>query len=136
MTNDKKELEVQKQEMIPSDETERTRECRCFVPRSDIYETEDNVVVVVDMPGVDEDNIDITLEKNILTISGDANLESPEGYSLIFAEYEVGDYERSFRLSNQIDRDGIEATYKNGTLRLNLPKAAIAKTRKISVTAG
>ncbi|MBU0510137.1 MAG: Hsp20/alpha crystallin family protein [Chloroflexi bacterium] len=136
MTNDKKELEVQKQEMTPSDETERTRECRCFVPRSDIYETDDNVVVVVDMPGVDEDNIDITLEKNIVTINGYANLETPDGYSLVFAEYEVGDYERSFRLSSQIDSDGIEATYKNGTLRLNLPKAAVAKTRKISVKAG
>ena len=136
MANDKQELEVQKQEMTPSDETERTRECRCFVPRSDIYETEDNVVVVVDMPGVEEDNIDITLEKNILTINGYANLETPDGYSPILAEYELGDYERSFRLSNQIDRDGIKAAYKNGTLRLNLPKAAIAKTRKISVTAG
>ncbi len=136
MANEKKELEVQKQEMTPSDETERTRECSCFIPRSDIYETDDNVVVVVDMPGVDEDNIDITLEKNTLTINGYANLETPDGYSLIFAEYEVGDYERSFRLSNQIDRDGIEAAYKNGTLRLNLPKSAVAKTRKISITAG
>jgi len=136
MANKKKELEAQKQEMTPSDETERTRECSCFVPRSDIYETDDNVVVVVDMPGGEEDNIDITLEKNILTINGYANLETPDGYSLIFAEYELGDYERSFRLSNQIDRDGIEATYKNGTLRLMLPKTAIAKTRKISVTTG
>ncbi len=136
MANEKKELKAQKQEMTASDETERTRECRCFIPRSDIYETDDNVVVVVDMPGVDEENIDITLEKNILTINGYANLETPDGYSLIFAEYELGDYERSFRLSNQIDRDGIEATYKNGTLRLMLPKAAVAKTRKISVTAG
>lgn len=136
MANEKQELEVQKQEMTPSDETERTRECRCFVPRSDIYETEDNVVVVVDMPGVDEDNIDITLEKNILTLKGYTNPEMPDGYSLVFAEYQVGDYERSFRLSSQIDSDGIEAAYKNGTLRLNLPKSAIAKTRKISVKSG
>ena len=136
MANEKQELEVQKQEMIPSDETERTREYRCFVPRADIYETEDNVVVIVDMPGTDEDNIDITLEKNILTLKGYINLDMPDGYSPIFTEYEIGDYERSFRLSGQIDRDGIEATYKNGSLRLNLPKSAVAKTRKISVKAG
>jgi HSP20 family molecular chaperone IbpA len=134
MTNETKAMEVQEQELVPESGTERMRDRTCFVPRADVYETEENVFVVVDMPGVGEENIDITLENNILTINGNSNLEIPDGYSLAFAEFEPGDYERSFRLTDRIDRDGIQATYKDGVLSLNLPKAEEAKVRKISVT--
>ncbi len=134
MTSETKAMEVQEQEMVPESGTERIRDRTCFVPRADVYETEENVFVVVDMPGVGEENIDITLENNILTINGNSNLEIPDGYSLAFAEFEPGDYERSFRLTDRIDRDGIQATYKDGVLSLNLPKAEEAKVRKISVT--
>ena len=134
MTTATKEMKVQKEEMLPK-ESERTRECRCFVPRADIYETEENITIVLDMPGIIEDNIDIALEKNILTVNGHSNLDKPEGYSLARAEYKLGDYERSFRLSNQIDQDKIEANYKNGVLRLSLAKEEKAKARKITVKA-
>ena len=73
------------------------------------------------------------LEKNILTINGYVESEAPQNYSLAYAEYEVGDYERSFTLSNQINQDKIEATVRNGVLRLRLPKAGPAKARKIVV---
>jgi HSP20 family molecular chaperone IbpA len=85
------------------------------------------------MPGTREDNIDIPLKKNILTINGISTHGSPDGYSLVFAEFQAGDYERSFRLTDQIDREGIEAVYKDGVLKLNLPKAEVAKAPKISV---
>jgi len=133
MTEETKAMEVEKQEMVPAEDTERTRETRCFVPRADIYETEDKIVVVTDMPGVSAESLDITLEKNILTINGYVEPEVPEGYSLVWAEYRIGDYQRSFRISDEIDRDQIEATIKDGVLHLDLPKAAAAKTRKISV---
>jgi HSP20 family molecular chaperone IbpA len=136
MTEETKAMEVQEQEMVPESDTERMRDRTCFVPRADVYETEENVFVVVDMPGVGEDSIDITLENNILTINGNSTLDTPEGYSLAFAEYEPGDYERSFRLTDRINREGIQATYKDGVLRLVLPKAEEAKVRKISVTTG
>jgi HSP20 family molecular chaperone IbpA len=129
-------LEAQKQELTTTDETERTRDRQCFVPRADIYETQDEIVVLTDFPGVDENSVDITLEKNVLTINGFVNETQPEGYSLALAEYEVGDYTRSFRLSDEIDREGIEAMVKDGVLRLRLPKAGPAKARKISVKAG
>jgi HSP20 family protein len=129
-------LEAQKQELTPTDETERTRDRQCFVPRADIYETEDEIIVLADFPGVDENSVDITLEKNVLTINGYVDEKQPEGYSLALAEYEVGDYTRSFRLSNEIDREGIEAMVKDGVLRLRLQKAGPAKARKISVKAG
>ncbi len=136
MANENKALEVQKQEMIPAEGAERTRECRCFVPRSDIYETENAVVVTMDLPGVEQNSIDITIEKNILTVNGYTAVESPEGYTLIFAEYEVGDFERSFRLSEEIDREKIDATIKDGVLILTLPKLDAAKSRKVKVKSG
>lgn len=129
-------LEAQKQELSTTDETERTRENPCFIPRADIYETEAEIVVLADVPGVDENSIDITLEKNVLTINGWVEPHGFDGYRLAFNEYEEGDYTRTFRLSDEIDREGIEASVKDGVLRLRLPKAGPAKARKISVVKG
>jgi HSP20 family protein len=131
-----KTMEIEKQEVTTTEETERTRECRCFIPRSDIYELDDQIVIVADVPGVDEKSIDVTIEKNILTINALVNPVLPQGYSLSFAEYEVGDFQRSFRLSDEIDRKKIQANVKDGVLRLYLPKAKEALMRKISVKAG
>lgn len=135
MSKDNKAIDVQKQEVITDETRERTRDCQCYAPRADIFETETNFTILVDMPGVDDDSVDITLEKNTLSIRGYVDLESPQDYTLSYAEYGVGDYERSFVLSNEIDRDKIEATVKNGVLRLFLPKLAGATTRKIEVKA-
>jgi HSP20 family molecular chaperone IbpA len=131
-------LQIQDTEKREVAETgaERTRDRLAFVPRADVYETEDEIVVVADMPGVDENSVDITLEENVLTIDGYVEPEPPEGLSLAYAEYRVGDYARAFTLSDQIDRDGIEATVKDGVLRLRLPKAEAAKKRTIPITAG
>jgi len=136
MTEESKALEVQKQEVTTLEDTERTRECQCFIPRADIFETEEDIFVIVDVPGVDESSIDITLEKNVLTISAFVEPHEIEGYAPTLTEYEVGDYQRSFRLSNMIDNDKIQASVKDGVLRLQLAKAGEAKTRTISVTAG
>ena len=120
---------------VPSklDGSERTRSRPVFVPRADIYETEDNVVLLVDMPGVASDGVDITLEKRTLAIRGYTADQPHENYRQVYAEYASGDYERVFTLSEDIDRDGIEASQKNGVLRLVLPKAAPAKARKIQL---
>jgi len=133
---DSKVLEAQKDEITAPEDMERTRECSCFAPRADIYEANEQIVVVVDVPGADENSIDVTLEKNILTINALVEPAEPAGYTLTYAEYEVGDYQRSFKLSDEIDRDHIQATIKDGVLRLYLPKAAAAKARKIGVKAG
>ena len=123
--------ETEKQEIVEND-AERTRAKPAFVPRTDIYESNDEIVLVTDMPGVDEDTVDITLEKNVLTVVGFVEATEPEGYTLSYAEYRVGDYQRSFKLSNEIDQDEIDATIKNGVLRLSLPKVS-PTTRKIAV---
>jgi len=132
MAKENKELEIQTKEPVDQ-ETERTRECRCFVPRADIYEAGDKIFIALDMPGIHENAIEITLEKDILNIKGYTQIEELEDYTLAFSEYEAGDYERSFRISDSIDRNKIEAVYKDGVLRLTLPKVEEAKARKIEV---
>jgi HSP20 family protein len=130
-----KTMELEKQEVETPEGIERTGMRRVFVPRVDILERDGDVTLLADMPGVSSDSVDITLEKNILTIRGMVNFERPEGYDLAYAEYAVGDYERTFALSDEVDRDKIEAMVKNGVLRLLLPKAESAKARKIAVKA-
>jgi HSP20 family molecular chaperone IbpA len=115
--------------------TERTRARRVFVPRVDIYETSEAIVLLADMPGVDETGVDITLEKNVLTLVGQIANEDRPGYSLAYAEYDAGDYERAFTISDEVDRDRIEATVKNGVLRVVLYKAEAVKARKIAIKA-
>ena len=134
-TRDLQVQETEKQEVAESS-AERTRDRLAFVPRADIYETDDEIVVVADMPGVDGDTVDITLENNVLTINGYVELAEPEGYTLAYAEYRVGDYQRAFSLSDEIDREKIEAKLKDGVLRLRLPKVTEAIVRKIAVKAG
>lgn len=131
-------LQVQDTEKQEIEETgaERTRDRAAFVPRADIYETEDALFVVLDVPGVDEESLDITLEENVLTINGYVDFAEPEGYGLAYAEYRIGDYVRSFTVSDQIDQEGVEATIRDGVLKLHLPKAPAAKKRQIPVSVG
>lgn len=127
------ELKATERQVPSTDGAERTRSQPVFVPRADIYETQDNVVLLVDMPGVASDGVDITLEKRTLAIRGYAAEQQHQSYRQVYSEYGTGDYERVFTLSEDIDRDGIEASQKNGVLRLVLPKAAPAKARKIQL---
>ncbi|MBN2500641.1 MAG: Hsp20/alpha crystallin family protein [Anaerolineales bacterium] len=136
MKDNDKNLDVVKQEVITEDGIERTRSQRVYIPRTGIYEVEDAILLVANLPGVDKSSVDITLEKNLLTIKGYVEEDVPEGYSLAYAEYEIGDYERSFTLSDEIDREHIEAEVKDGVLRLRLPKAEPAMAKKIAVKAG
>jgi HSP20 family molecular chaperone IbpA len=134
MTEEIQTPEVEKQEV--ESRAERTRDRKAYVPRVDIFETEDHITLVTDMPGVDENSVEITLEKNLLTINGLVEAHTPDNYNLVYAEYEVGDYERSFTLSNQIDQDNIQAAVKSGVLHLRLPKVGPTKARKVAVKAG
>lgn len=126
-------MEIQKQEEVPAEEMERTRSRRSFVPKADIYETENEIIVLTDIPGANEKSVDITLEKNVLSITAYVEPAIPSGFDVAYAEYEEGDYQRSFRLSDEIDRDKIEAVVSEGVLRLNLLKSKAAKTKKIAV---
>lgn len=127
--------EVQKKEAQAPEGVERTRDRRVFVPTVDILERNEDILLIADMPGVDEKSVDITLEKNLLTITGYVEPEVPDKHKLVYAEYSVGDYQRTFTLSDEIDKEKIQATVRNGVLRLMLPKAETAKVKKIAVKA-
>ena len=116
-------------------QTPKAVERKQFMPRADVYETPNGVIVEADMPGVDDGSIDITIENDVLTIRGRVDAPEFPGHKPAYAEYESGDYERAFTLSPEIDREHIEATVRNGVLRLTLPKASQARARKITVKA-
>jgi HSP20 family protein len=127
--------EMTKREAKAPEGVERTKPRKMFKPDVDIIEEENETLLMADLPGVDDKSLDITLEKNVLTIRGQVDSQIPAGCRLAYGEYEVGDYERSFTLSDEVDKDRIQATIKNGVLRLVLPKAAAEKARKIAITA-
>ena len=127
------EKDIQKTENVSA--AERIRNVKTFVPRVDIYENKDSLFLLADMPGVDEKTVDIELEKNVLTITGRVENGHVKDAAMMYSEYEIGDYERVFTLSDQIDRDKIVATVKNGVLRLELPKAEEVKPKKIAIKA-
>jgi len=130
------EATMAKQESETPNGVERTSNRRVFVPPVDILETEEAIMVVADVPGVDENSLEITIEKNVLSLKGRVDSAVPQGYTLGFSEYGVGDFERVFTISNEVDREGVEASVKNGVLRLKLPKSKQALTKKVTVKAG
>ncbi|HRS96683.1 MAG TPA: Hsp20/alpha crystallin family protein [Smithella sp.] len=115
--------------------TEKIRNVKTFAPRVDIYETKDALYLIADMPGVDANTVEVELEKNILTIYGRVENGKSQEHTLVFSEYEVGDYERAFSLPEEIDQEKIKATVKHGVLRLELPKAEKVKPKKIAIQA-
>jgi HSP20 family molecular chaperone IbpA len=104
-----------------------------FNPSVDIYETENEIIILADMPGVKGKNVSIDLKENILTLDGDIEgLESSEE-EFLAREYQTGRYFRQFSISEQIDQSKIDAELNDGVLRLTLPKAEKAVPRKIEV---
>lgn len=130
-----KELKVRvKQELATP--AEQTRSGLVFTPSVDIYETEKEIILMADMPGLKAKDLTIDLADNTLTLSGDIEpFESPDEEDLII-EYEVGKFYRQFTLSEVIDQSKIDANLSDGVLRLALPKVEKAKPRRIEVKAG
>ena len=112
---------------------ERTHEGPVFVPRVDIYETETGLAIIADLPGVSPEDLEVTLEKRVLSIYGRVEEDAPGGYSQAYREYEVGDFERQFTLSGDFDINGIEANLKYGVLHLAIPRAPEAAAKRIEV---
>ncbi len=107
-----------------------------FTPATDIYEKDEAVLVRCDMPGVDEKSLEVTLEDNVLTLTGSQRVAAPAKHDLVQVEYETGVFRRSFTIHQDIDNQHIKARIKNGVLDLHLPKAEQARPRKIAVEAG
>ena len=126
------ELRVQKKRELEKKE-ETTIPARIFLPTADIYETEDALSVVLEMPGVEKNNVDVRVEGGVLKVEGRPDFSKYQGLQPLYTEYNVGHYFRSFQLSSKIDHNRIEAELKDGVLALTLPKVEEAKPRTIQI---
>jgi HSP20 family molecular chaperone IbpA len=129
----KQELQVQEKREIDASR-ESTRPTRAFVPSADIYESENALTVVLEIPGVSKDNVDVNIEDGVLTVEGRIDFSKYEGLQPVYSEYNVGPYRRSFQISSQIDHSKISAQMQNGIMTLELPKAETAKPRRIQIS--
>jgi HSP20 family protein len=130
-----KELKVQEKKEV-STASEQTRPGGVFAPQVDIFETDQQITLLADLPGVAPDNLTVDLRDNILTLTGEVTALENANEKELFIEYEIGRYYRQFTLSDIIDQKRIDARMKDGVLRLTLPKVEKASPRKVTVTAG
>ncbi len=115
---------------------EQTRPGRTYAPNVDIYETSESLWLWADMPGVDENSLEVRVADGVLSLEGRVALQEYDSLSPVYTEYNVGNYARRFSLSNEIDVERIKARMTNGVLELELPKAERAKPKRISVSVG
>jgi len=130
---DNKPLEVQeKKELVAKGE--KTVPARYYMPNTDIRETEDALLVVMEVPGVDRKEIDIKVEEDTLSVEARIDTSKYEGMEPLYTEYNVGHFTRQFALSHMIDQQQIGATLNDGVLTLTLKKVQQAKPRRIDIS--
>ena len=127
---DQQELAVREKKELATKE-ERTVPGRFYVPHTDVYETEDALTVVMEMPGVAREAVEIELKDDVLRVQARIDPSKYEGMEPVYTEYNVGHWTRSFALSDRVDREQIGAQLEDGVLTLTLPKAAEARPRRI-----
>jgi HSP20 family protein len=127
------ELQVQQKREVEKKQ-EGTIPARVFVPATDIFETDRALTVVMEMPGVDKNNVEVRVENDVVMIEGRIDFSHYDGLQPVYTEYNVGNYGRSFQLSSKVDQDRISAELKDGVMTLVLPKAEKVMPRKIKVT--
>jgi HSP20 family protein len=126
-------LEVQEKKELVSKE-EKTVPARYFVPTTDIFETADALTVVMELPGVDKQALDVDIENDVLRVEGRIDYSKYEGMDPLYTEYNVGHFARSFTLSNKIDQQQISAQLEDGVLTLTLKKAKEPMPRRIAIS--
>ena len=116
-------------------ETDAPQERYLFTPPIDIFETEEGLVLHADLPGVTLETLELQVQDNRLTLFGRVNSPIPDGAIPRYQEYAIGDFLRSFILSDEVDHERISATLNNGVLKVVLPKAPQPEPRRIPVSA-
>jgi HSP20 family molecular chaperone IbpA len=129
------ELKVREKQAVASP-AEQTTPGLVFTPAVDIFETEKQITLLADMPGVKADDLTIDLRENILTLAADIAPVENANEDDILVEYETGRYYRQFTLGELINQENIDAQLSNGVLRLSLPKVEKATPKKITVKTG
>ncbi|MBF0377557.1 MAG: Hsp20/alpha crystallin family protein [Desulfamplus sp.] len=130
-----KELQVKEKQEVATP-AEHTKPGLIFTPAVDIYENDNEIILLADMPGVSTDDITIDLKDGVLTITGDVKPWENEDESDVLVEFDIGKYYRQFNLSEAIHQEKIEAKFTDGVLKLTLPKVAKAVPRKITINNG
>ena len=125
-------LQVQEKKELASKE-EKTVPARYYVPNADIYETEDALVVVMEVPGVEKKDLEISLENDVLRVEGRIDFTKYDGLAPLYTEYNVGHYSRAFTVSSKIDQHQISAELEDGVLKLTLKKSKDAVPRRIAI---
>jgi HSP20 family protein len=126
-------LEVQQKRELVSKE-EKTVPARYYVPAADIFETDDALTLILEVPGVEKKNLNVKLENDVLQIDAQIDFAKYEGYEPVYTEYNVGHFQRAFALSSKIDQDKISAELNDGVLTLTLKKSKEATPRRISLS--
>jgi HSP20 family protein len=126
-------LEVQEKKELVSKE-EKTVPARSYVPNTDIFETEDALTLVMEMPGVERKDVEVRLENDVLRVEGRIDFAKYEGLEPVYTEYNVGPFVRAFTVSNKIDQDKISAELADGVLTLTLKKAKEAMPKRIAIS--
>jgi HSP20 family molecular chaperone IbpA len=126
------ELAVREKQELATKE-EKTIPGRYFVPSADIFETDEALTVIMEMPGVEKNNVNIALENDLLRVEGHIDFSKYQGMEPVYTEYNVGHFARGFTLSGKIDREAISAQLDDGVLTLTLPKVKEAVPRRIAV---
>jgi HSP20 family protein len=121
---EKRELAAREEKTVPG---------RFYVPYTDVYETEEALTVVMEMPGVDRKDVEIELKDDVLRVEGKIDLSKYGGMEPVYTEYNVGHFTRSFSLSDKVDQERIGAQLEDGVLTLTLPKIAAARPRRIAL---
>ena len=129
---DQQELAVHEKKELATKE-ERTVPGRFYVPSTDVYETEDALMVVMETPGVDRKDVEVELKDDVLRVEGRIDFSKYEGMEPVYTEYNVGHWTRSFSLPDKVDRERIAAQLEDGVLTLTLPKTAEARPRRITI---
>jgi len=104
-------------------------------PPVDIFEDAEGITLLSDMPGVDKERLNLQVDKDSLLIEGEARIEMPEGMEALYADVRSTRYQRSFALSSELETNEIDASIKDGVLRVRIPKRAEVRPRKIEVRA-
>jgi HSP20 family protein len=125
-------LEVQEKKEAVSRE-EKTVPTRYYVPNTDIYETDDALTVVMEIPGVEKKDVEVSVEDDVVRVEGRIDFAKYDGLEPVYTEYNIGHFARAFSLSNQIDRQQISAQLEDGVLTLTLKKAKEAQPRRIAI---
>jgi len=131
-TNEARALEARDKQEVSSP-VEQTRPGPTFTPAVDIFETDNAITVIADMPGVKPESLDVDLRQNVLTLTGEAQSPESKEETVVLREFRTGRYVRQFSVSDAIDQAKIAAELADGVLRLVLPKAEKAVPRKITV---